>query len=344
MISEFFNENTRNVLASAFFDLENKDEATTHTVIAKLPSAIQKMVSTFSTSEELLSKNWQRAIQRFFLNCYDFFSDALKEKVENEYIKISKCKADADRKWVKKQLYCINKFSLFYKSLESLLNAESKNLIDELSKWAENDEEKKKVKSTVVDFISSNTLHELNFNDITVDSLPDIFHFDIIRLKMQSFIWKKKEDQKRGLLELPNSFYHLCKLNTLCLIGHKFTAVPKEIEKLTEIKHLDLSCNNIATIAPFIKKLKKLEVLNISSNPIIQLPNEVLDLPRNCVINLSNTKVSKQIQDTIKSHLRNDLVIVFEQNQNIDKNQLIELSISVLFGNENSQKNHSLNL
>ena len=79
----------------------------------------------------------------------------------------------------------------------------------------------------------------------------------------------------------------------LILKKKKFTSIPKEIFKMTELEYLDLSKNKIDSIPKEIVNLKNLRVLIISKNKIKKVPKELYTLKKLKILDVSSNDISK---------------------------------------------------
>ena len=74
------------------------------------------------------------------------------------------------------------------------------------------------------------------------------------------------------LLEVPNSISRLTQLKKLNLSHNQLGSLPEWISQLTQLESLDLSCNQLTSLPESIGELKRLKTLIIASNRLETIP------------------------------------------------------------------------
>ncbi len=80
-------------------------------------------------------------------------------------------------------------------------------------------------------------------------------------------------------------------LERLWLDDNKIEFIPKDIAKLTNLKHLSVYKNNLKEIPPVIFSMQQLESINFSANQIIIVPHEISDLKNLTVLDIQHNKI-----------------------------------------------------
>lgn len=129
-------------------------------------------------------------------------------------------------------------------------------------------------------------------------------------------------------------------LKTMDISENRFTIIPEEIGKFTQLKHLNISGNRLIELPEIMGNLIKLEVLLAMNNMIVKLPKTLNNLKNLKQVNLSNNQIEEfPIIFCGLKHLdildlsRNKIMIIPSEcsnlyciELNLNQNQISELS------------------
>ncbi|XP_067932916.1 leucine-rich repeat-containing protein 1-like [Watersipora subatra] len=111
--------------------------------------------------------------------------------------------------------------------------------------------------------------------------------------------------------KLPDSFIQLQKLKVLRITGyselsipHGLQTVPEVVTKLTSLKELDLSHNQINELPDRLDSLTSMRKLNLSSNPMKVLPESITALSSLKELDLSDCRISQLPDSQAQSQAR----------------------------------------
>jgi len=126
----------------------------------------------------------------------------------------------------------------------------------------------------IFDFINDKKSIHINLSQLSLTSLPNIFHRGDFPKRLESL-----NLNGNLLTSLPPDIVQLREtLETLRLQNNEMTVLPPEICQLRALKELDLSHNELAALPPEIHQLSKLKTLNLSSNGMTVFPLEICQL------------------------------------------------------------------
>ncbi|WP_032920337.1 leucine-rich repeat domain-containing protein, partial [Leptospira santarosai] len=89
----------------------------------------------------------------------------------------------------------------------------------------------------------------------------------------------------------------------------------KNWESCKNLKYLDLSNNQLATLPKEIGKLEKLEDLNLSGNPFTTFPQEIVGLKHLQILKLKNIPALLSEKETIRKLLPDVKIIYFTSEE-----------------------------
>lgn len=81
----------------------------------------------------------------------------------------------------------------------------------------------------------------------------------------------------------------------------KFTSIEEAMKNPDQVKHLDLSLQQLKVLPPEVLQLKNLEYLDLSFNHITDLPAELSSLPNLKVLDLSGCRRLKTLPPVVKN-------------------------------------------
>lgn len=171
--------------------------------------------------------------------------------------------------------------------------------------------------SRILEFISNESLTELNLSDLGLTHLPEIFDLFPFRMRLETL-----NLISNCLTDLPLEIENLAALKDLDLSDNQLECLPDTVGNLKELKLLDLTLNELTTLPDTIGNLKELQVLDIadneltalpdtigdlealqslfiSSNPITGLPRQIFNLPGGCTVDVSNCEFSEAVLQRI---------------------------------------------
>jgi Leucine-rich repeat (LRR) protein len=116
--------------------------------------------------------------------------------------------------------------------------------------------------------LSLEHLDEIHASTIRPGSLTNLRHLQFLIVNAKSY--------DTGLTTIPSDFYELTSLTVLSLRGNKITAIEPNISRLTNLRCLDLSENELSgQLQPTIGALTTLEVLFLNDNRLTAIPPSI---------------------------------------------------------------------
>jgi len=123
------------------------------------------------------------------------------------------------------------------------------------------------ISQTVINEISKLTnLQYLYFGACNYPSNPDFSNFKKLS-SLESLCFNGHYEGKKPLYEIPSSIYKLTNLKSLSITGQEISKISSNISKLKNLTDLILSRNNITSIPKALNNLKYLEYIDFNSNP-----------------------------------------------------------------------------
>ena len=115
----------------------------------------------------------------------------------------------------------------------------------------------------------------------------------------------------KGLKSLPAEIGNLSKTEEFYVDHNQLTgALPAEIRKMSNLRIIDASDNQLTGIPAEIGQLYKLEAIDFSNNKIDTFPNEIANLKNNLkTLNLKNNTFSETSIGQLKTMLPNTEII-----------------------------------
>lgn len=108
----------------------------------------------------------------------------------------------------------------------------------------------------------------------------------------------------RGLTSLPAELFDRTDIERLVLSNNNLTgSLPAEVNKLKNLKFLDLSNNQMTGLPAELGQLKNLEVINVSNNKLTGLPLELGNLNRLQILDVSGNDYAQQDLNKISALL-----------------------------------------
>lgn len=108
----------------------------------------------------------------------------------------------------------------------------------------------------------------------------------------------------QGLAELPQYVLDMTGLESLDISNNNLTgALPSEIGRLTNLKVLDASGNQMTGVPAEVGKLRDLRTLDLSNNSLTGLPMELGQLSHLETLDLSGNDIAKQDLDAIRKNI-----------------------------------------
>jgi internalin A len=96
----------------------------------------------------------------------------------------------------------------------------------------------------------------------------------------------------KGITAIPTEIEKLTNLQGLYFNNNQITTIPTEIEKLTNLQGLHLNNNQITAIPKEIEKLTNLQALDLTNNQITAIPTEIEKLTNLQVLDLTNNQIT----------------------------------------------------
>jgi Leucine-rich repeat (LRR) protein len=108
----------------------------------------------------------------------------------------------------------------------------------------------------------------------------------------------------RNLKKVPMEIFNNQNITELDLSNNKLTgALPAEIRRLTKLKILNISNNNMTGLPAELGQLSNLEILDAANNQLTGLPYELGNLKNLKVFNLKNNNYSTPDLERIRKNL-----------------------------------------
>jgi Leucine-rich repeat (LRR) protein len=127
-------------------------------------------------------------------------------------------------------------------------------------------------------------LVEIDISNNAFENLPE-WLFEMTQLKILDFNGSYRIDKHYGynpinlFSEVPKGLEKLVNLKIINLCGFNLTEFPSFIRNLKKLRCIDLSYNKIKTIPDWIEELTELQELFLDSNEIEEIPNVLTNLP-----------------------------------------------------------------
>ena len=185
-------------------------------------------------------------------------------------------------------------FSIFH--LDPALGATVEAALDSWMEEASENERSsyKKAKEQIMEFCYSGN-NILDFSDLQLHSLPDIFHLKPFPSKLKILDLRNNQ-----LVTLPESFGNLQELIMLNLDGNRLTTLPESFGNLQELEDLSLNGNRLTALPESLGNLHALRYLNLDYNPTLSgIPNSILQLPSTCFIDLEGCNLSANVLERL---------------------------------------------
>jgi Leucine-rich repeat (LRR) protein len=91
--------------------------------------------------------------------------------------------------------------------------------------------------------------------------------------------------------EVPDSLFHLPKLERLSLSHNQLTRLPRGVAHLQQLKYIDISKNKIRSISSAIAGCRMLEELRCCDNMITKLPVDLAKLEKLRIVVAENNRI-----------------------------------------------------
>ncbi|UJR11692.1 hypothetical protein I4U23_015873 [Adineta vaga] len=154
------------------------------------------------------------------------------------------------------------------------------------------------------------TLTQLNFLEISQCSLIEYLSKDIEKLVHLSTLTLTSNK----LIELPNEMKHLTNLRHLNLSNNQIEHLNDDLfEKLIQLETLNLSQNRLENFPKFSPENQKLAVVNLSHNQLEHLPDFPIELENLSSIDLSSNRFQEFPETLLQLHSLKTILI--ESNQ-----------------------------
>jgi len=118
---------------------------------------------------------------------------------------------------------------------------------------------------------NENYIKELNLYSMSKDKISNLPYFSRI---------EKIEINNKDLKKIPDSILKLTTLKFLSLSDNQIEVIPLSIHTLSQLEHLDLENNNIKEWPSEIFNLKNLKYLNLGNNNIEVIPSTIQNLSK----------------------------------------------------------------
>jgi len=294
------------------------EEAISH-LNPELSARIENIVERFMGSAIPLRMHYQEAIRSIALDFYRSSRESLQDRIHQVFSQSYGESFVADPCWGRDHIQDPDK-------TESMLNAlELTALNDELERWAGNCPNSIEAKTRIEEFINISDQKNLNFFNLELESLPDIFRYSQFntRLIELGFLYNK-----------PKSLPDLAGLTCLTTLGLSHNQLPSlpHLNGLTSLINLHLQHNNLQSL-PDLTGLVSLRELDVFFNQLQSLPESIGNLTRLTYLNASHNKLQSIPEST--SNLRslkrldlfeNQLQSIPESIENCTKLTFLQLS------------------